>query len=433
MMLSIISVLIMLITTFFVPVAAGIYVYRDARRRQMNAVLWTVVAILVPGLIGFVIYLLVRGNYSDLRCPNCQTPVQKNFAICPNCGTRLRPSCPNCAASVELEWKVCPFCTQPLPEQPDVTPPVHGQDRSVGKIIAVVMIVPLALMILFLFGAMTFSGGSGSCGMVEVTREEYFSNQSSEEARLYVQEWLADLDKNGDQNRAYALQYSKPQNEDRTQYDFLVYVPGTGGRGSGIGMSSSLFGTTLNMNLETTGNSGTLYNLTTIFEGDRLKLKVILDEKKIPCSVTEVDFAPSLMYVEQNALTSEEVLLPEQITVVKLVKEETDQLEGTAPEEIIAGSTRVRDQDTIEKIFRTVDNAPYLDPDDPVYKAAGNDRMEVYDIILSYESYEDREEVLAWMWDGNCYLEDTAHNDDGRYLRKADSGFYDLLAELENS
>lgn len=51
-----------------IPVLIGVYVYRDAKRRNMNALLWTLIAILAPSLIGFIIYLFVRGNYDDLQC-----------------------------------------------------------------------------------------------------------------------------------------------------------------------------------------------------------------------------------------------------------------------------------------------------------------------------------------------------------------------------
>ena len=38
-------------------VAIGVYVYRDARNRGLNAVLWTLIALLAPSLVGFIIYL----------------------------------------------------------------------------------------------------------------------------------------------------------------------------------------------------------------------------------------------------------------------------------------------------------------------------------------------------------------------------------------
>ena len=64
-----------------VPILVGVYVFRDASRRGMNAALWTLIAVLVPILVGFIIYLLVRGNYPDLKCPQCGT--RCGSPICP--------------------------------------------------------------------------------------------------------------------------------------------------------------------------------------------------------------------------------------------------------------------------------------------------------------------------------------------------------------
>ena len=62
-------VLILISVIVLLPILVGIYVFRDAKSRGMNAAMWTLIAILVPSLIGFIIYLLVRGSYSNRRCP----------------------------------------------------------------------------------------------------------------------------------------------------------------------------------------------------------------------------------------------------------------------------------------------------------------------------------------------------------------------------
>ena len=72
-----------LILLLIIPVSIGIYVWRDAKRRRMNAVLWTIIAVFAPTLIGFIVYLLVRSNYSDLECPSCGTPVTKGLCRLP--------------------------------------------------------------------------------------------------------------------------------------------------------------------------------------------------------------------------------------------------------------------------------------------------------------------------------------------------------------
>ena len=91
-----IPLFMLMIIVALLPLLIGVYVYRDAKRRGMNAALWTLIAILAPSLIGFIIYLLVRGNYSNLKCPRCAATVTEQYVVCPKCGAKLKPSCPNC-------------------------------------------------------------------------------------------------------------------------------------------------------------------------------------------------------------------------------------------------------------------------------------------------------------------------------------------------
>ena len=111
---STIFLLVVLAALLTISVLIGVYVYRDAKRRGMNAVLWTLIAVAAPALVGFIIYLLVRGNYADLECPQCGAAVTEQYVVCPRCGTKLRPACPSCAFPVEPDWKVCPKCAAPL-------------------------------------------------------------------------------------------------------------------------------------------------------------------------------------------------------------------------------------------------------------------------------------------------------------------------------
>ncbi len=89
------------------------YINRDAKRRGMNSTLWTLLAILVPYLIGVIIYFLVREPllYS---CPECGASVSARFNFCPNCKLDLRPSCPQCKREVRADDKYCPYCAQEL-------------------------------------------------------------------------------------------------------------------------------------------------------------------------------------------------------------------------------------------------------------------------------------------------------------------------------
>ena len=96
------------------------YVYRDAKRRGMNAGLWTLlVLILSPAylLIGLIIYLLVREPL-PYTCPQCGAMVNARFNFCPNCKYNLHPACPTCQREVADDDKFCPYCSTELTHAP---------------------------------------------------------------------------------------------------------------------------------------------------------------------------------------------------------------------------------------------------------------------------------------------------------------------------
>jgi RNA polymerase subunit RPABC4/transcription elongation factor Spt4 len=92
------------------------YVNRDARRRGMSAILWTLVAILVPNGLGFILYFLLRQPLRGV-CSNCGHTVQSGFNFCPNCSHKLSPNCPQCQRVVGTNDVYCPYCGTSLRAQ----------------------------------------------------------------------------------------------------------------------------------------------------------------------------------------------------------------------------------------------------------------------------------------------------------------------------
>lgn len=90
------------------------YIYRDAKRRGMNAPLWTLLAIFVPYLIGAIIYFLMREPL-PYNCPQCGATVTARFNFCPSCKYNLRPACPQCKHEVGAQDKYCAYCAYELP------------------------------------------------------------------------------------------------------------------------------------------------------------------------------------------------------------------------------------------------------------------------------------------------------------------------------
>lgn len=85
------------------------YVSADARRRQMNRLLWTLLVIFIPNAIGFILYFILRHPIAQ-PCPKCRTLLRPEFAFCPACGEELTPKCPGCHHAIEAGWLNCAFC-----------------------------------------------------------------------------------------------------------------------------------------------------------------------------------------------------------------------------------------------------------------------------------------------------------------------------------
>jgi hypothetical protein len=61
------------------------YVYADARRRGMPPVLWTLIAALVPNLLGFLFYFALRRPLAS-PCPKCGQAIAAEQRFCAWCG-----------------------------------------------------------------------------------------------------------------------------------------------------------------------------------------------------------------------------------------------------------------------------------------------------------------------------------------------------------
>lgn len=416
-----------------IPALVGVYVYHDARRRGMNAVLWTLIAVAAPALVGFIIYLLVRGNYSDLECPQCGAPVTEQYVVCPRCGAKLRPACSNCAFPVEPDWNVCPKCAAPLDgEGTPANPPQRRRDRTLNKILIAIIVIPVLLILLAVVGFVAFqTGDSGSVSLQELTFDEYDRHQPSEMVRGAVRRWVDEWEGQGDW--AYALRYDLPGEYDyENKTYFLVYVPAGGGQSHmSFGTSAALFGSTLNLDLERTGDSGYLFSV--LYTGEKApKLDITLGGKSIRCAVQTVNYNPTtfLIYPDYSQTPREEVeFLPERITVSKLERT------GKGSSKYV-GAVGVTDEDTLYQLMAAIDGGERQPWGSPIYQDMGGldisggfeIRVE-YKVREEYIMHEDMAILQVFQQDGACWFIDERirHGDNFRLM---DQGFYELLEGL---
>jgi Phospholipase_D-nuclease N-terminal len=69
------------------------YVFADARRRGMHPVLWVIVAGLLPHLLGFLLYFVMRQPIAS-QCLHCGMMISLSQRFCSWCGSPHTPSAP---------------------------------------------------------------------------------------------------------------------------------------------------------------------------------------------------------------------------------------------------------------------------------------------------------------------------------------------------
>ena len=89
------------------------YVNRDARRRGMSPVLWTILVLLIPNGIGFLVYFVARQPL-QVPCPRCRASVPSGVAFCASCGFQVAPTCPRCGRGSSAEQAYCAYCGEAL-------------------------------------------------------------------------------------------------------------------------------------------------------------------------------------------------------------------------------------------------------------------------------------------------------------------------------
>ncbi|MCQ2420160.1 MAG: zinc ribbon domain-containing protein [Clostridia bacterium] len=253
-----------------VSLTIGFCVYRDAKRRGMNAGLWALIAAVAPALIGLIAYYVAGQNHPDLRCPNCDAPVQEQSSVCPKCGQTLNGV------------------------QKGVRSPVRKKDTSIPRFFAIIFLTLILIGMVVLPILSAVSGSGGEAIYRETAIDTYFASMEQTPAQAAAAEkvrtWLDSLEP--EMHHAYALQYDS-HTEAGNEHYFLICVPGAAERSlSGFSQSDGLFGSKLSLILRSTGKGDALF--TVMSPAKRVShLEIILDDRQIPCEISAVDFNPT--------------------------------------------------------------------------------------------------------------------------------------------
>jgi hypothetical protein len=88
-------------------IGLGLWIYKDAGKRNLNASLWGLL-VLITNLVGLFVYLIYIQN--NLTCIKCGTLQSKYNVFCSSCGTRVNDNCSSCGAIINKRENYCSRC-----------------------------------------------------------------------------------------------------------------------------------------------------------------------------------------------------------------------------------------------------------------------------------------------------------------------------------
>lgn len=192
--------ILILLASLAVPVMLGVFVYRDAKSRGMEPLLWALLAILVPSFVGLIIYLVVRKDHIVMNCPKCGGEVQEHFTACPSCGQKLKAGCSNCGTALKPEWKICPQCGSKITATENIASPVinkGNKNKGLLGIILAIIAVPLLVILLVIFGIIgSFTYNTASDSYVDdetAITEEFRSAVDFTDMEIITMEDMGDV------------------------------------------------------------------------------------------------------------------------------------------------------------------------------------------------------------------------------------------------
>jgi len=184
------NISIIMLIYILIMVIATIFVYKDAKKRNMNGGMWAIIAFFGPFLIGVIIYLVCRNPVTDLQCAKCGESINKEAKNCPKCGTALLVNCPECQFPVQKGWQSCPKCGTRFPENYSQPIKTYKKESGIGIILLIVM---LAVVCILFIGYALFAGvnysytGYGYDGMQV---GEYNISETDFSSNTVISKWI---------------------------------------------------------------------------------------------------------------------------------------------------------------------------------------------------------------------------------------------------
>ncbi|MBR3589124.1 MAG: zinc ribbon domain-containing protein [Clostridia bacterium] len=139
-MLLILSLFAFAVLSIVTTILIGVWIYRDAKKRDMDAVLWTLLAILLPSFIGVIVYFASRSKEKLYVCPRCGGSVKEDYVHCPTCALQFKRKCTSCGLTCDEKWRKCPRCSNELdPIAYPLAKPFEKKDHLIRNIVLLIV------------------------------------------------------------------------------------------------------------------------------------------------------------------------------------------------------------------------------------------------------------------------------------------------------
>lgn len=67
----------------------ALWTYNDAKNKNLNPIMWTLIVLLVPNLLGLLLYFLVGRSQEVTICNFCNSRIPAKSNYCPSCGNQI--------------------------------------------------------------------------------------------------------------------------------------------------------------------------------------------------------------------------------------------------------------------------------------------------------------------------------------------------------
>lgn len=253
---AMIPILIYLAGFVCILIFVGGYVYSDARSHGMNAVAWTMAAVLAPAFTGFILYLLVRLGHR--RVSNMQD---------------------------------------------DDIGGGKSRDRAAGRIMAAVILIPVVMLLASGIFSQMLPAKTRATGVTSLSLDDYLQETNNPEIVEWLKECVAEH--GGETDRAYILR-NKSRDDGQLRVRYLVYMPCLAELPRiSIGADSGFFGRTVDIRIapESGMKGNTLLVITC--DGTALpRLRLFYGSDKIKCEIMDVEYGVGISDGETETLTA---------------------------------------------------------------------------------------------------------------------------------